>query len=266
MITYLNTILLSLVQALTEFLPVSSSGHLIIFHNLLNSELLNSLAFDVALHGGSLLAIIIFFYKDIKVAINNFINNLKNKTLKSDLILIIAISIIPAGLIGLFFEDFIDSFLRKPIIVAGALIFGAILFILTERFFKKKKELSNLNIANGIFIGVLQCLAFIPGMSRSGITIVAGMNRGLSRTNAAKFSFLLAIPLLFGAFIKKTADVLTSTAQFNFYFVFGFFMAFIFSLVVIKILMKLLKAKSGLYGFAIYRIILAIVIIILVLG
>ena len=111
----------------------------------------------------------------------------------------------------------------------------------------------------------MQCLAFIPGMSRSGITIVAGMNRGLSRTNAAKFSFLLAIPLLLGAFIKKTADVLTSTAQFSFYFVFGFFMAFIFSLLAIRILMKLLKAKSGLYGFAIYRIILAIVIILFLL-
>ena len=265
MIICLQTILLSLVQAATEFLPVSSSGHLIIFHNLLEADILNTLSFDVALHGGSLLAIIIFFYRDIKVAISDLITNIKNKTLKNDLILIIAISIIPAGLIGLFFEDIIDDFLRKPIIVAGALIFGSILFILTEKFFKYKKDLSNISITNGIFIGLMQCLAFIPGMSRSGITIVAGMNRGLSRTNAAKFSFLLAVPLLLGAFIKKTADVLTSTAQFNFYFVFGFFMAFIFSLLAIRILMKLLKAKSGLYGFAIYRIILAIVIILFLL-
>jgi undecaprenyl-diphosphatase len=165
----------------------------------------------------------------------------------------------------LFFEDFIDSFLRKPVIVAGALIFGSVLFVLTEKFFKQKKEFSGINTANGIFIGIMQCLAFIPGMSRSGITIVAGMNRGLNRTDAAKFSFLLAIPLLLGAFIKKTADVLTSTAQFNFYFVFGFFMAFIFSLLAIKILMKLLKAKSGLYGFAIYRVVLAIIIILFLL-
>lgn len=263
MIIYLQTILLSLVQGITEFLPVSSSGHLIIFHNLLNSDILNNLAFDVALHGGSLLAIFIFFYKDIQIAIINFRNNIKNKTLKNDLLLIIAISIIPAALIGLFFEDFIDNFLRKPIIVAGALIFGSILFVLTEKFFKKKKELSNINISNGIFIGILQCLAFIPGMSRSGITIVAGMNRGFSRIDAAKFSFLLAVPLLLGAFLKKTADVLTSTAQLNFYFVFGFFMSFIFSLLAIKILMKLLKAKSGLYIFAIYRIILAIIILFL---
>jgi undecaprenyl-diphosphatase len=265
MIIYLQTILLSLVQGLTEFLPVSSSGHLIVFHNLLNADILNNLAFDVALHGGSLLAIIIFFYKDIRVTINNFITNVRNKTLKNDLFIIIAISIIPAGIIGLFLEDFIDGFLRKPIIVAGALIFGSILFIGTEKFFKKKKELSNINIINGVFIGVMQCLAFIPGMSRSGITIVAGMNRGFSRVDAAKFSFLLAIPLLLGAFIKKTADVLTSTAQFNFYFVFGFFMAFIFSLLAIKILMKLLKAKFALYAFAIYRIILAIIIILFLL-
>jgi len=261
MIIYLQTILLSLVQGITEFLPVSSSGHLIVFHNLLNADILNNLAFDVALHGGSLLAIIIFFYKDIKIAISDFVNNFKNKTLKNDLLLIIVISIIPAGIVGILFEDLIDGFLRKPIIVAGALIFGSILFILTEKFFKYRKELSNINITNGIFIGVMQCLAFIPGMSRSGITIVAGMNRGLSRVDAAKFSFLLAIPLLLGAFIKKTADVLTSTAQFNFYFVFGFFMAFIFSLLAIKVLMKLLRTKFALYGFAIYRIILAIIII-----
>ncbi len=261
MIIYLQTILLSLVQGITEFLPVSSSGHLIVFHNLLNADILNNLAFDVALHGGSLLAIIIFFYKDIKIAISDFVNNFKNKTLKNDLLLIIVISIIPAGIVGILFEDLIDGFLRKPIIVAGALIFGSILFILTEKFFKYKKDLSNISITNGIFIGFMQCLAFIPGMSRSGITIVAGMNRGLSRTNAAKFSFLLAIPLLLGAFIKKTADVLTSTAQFNFYFVFGFFMAFIFSLLAIKVLMKLLRTKFALYGFAIYRIILAIIII-----
>jgi undecaprenyl-diphosphatase len=266
MIIYLNTILLALVQAMTEFLPVSSSGHLILFHNLLDSDILNTLAFDVALHGGSLLAIIIFFYKNIKKAVDNFVINLKNKTLKKDLVLIILISIIPAGLIGLFLEDFIDSFLRKPIIVAGALIFGSILFILVEKLYKPKKELSNVSISNGIFIGIMQCLAFIPGMSRSGITIVAGMNRGLTRTDAARFSFLLAIPLLLGAFIKKTADVLTSTAQFNFYFVLGFFMAFIFSLLAIRILMKLLRAKSALYGFAIYRIILALIIIFLVLN
>ena len=260
MIIYLQTILLSLVQAITEFLPISSSGHLIIFHNLLNSELLNNLSFDVALHGGSLLAIIIFFYKDIRIAINDFITNLKNKTLNNDLILIIIISIIPAGLIGFFLEETINI-LRKPVIVAIALIFGSILFILTEKFFKYRKDLSNISISNGIFIGIAQCLAFIPGMSRSGITIVAGMNRGLSRIDAARFSFLLAIPLLLGAFIKKTADVLTSTAQLNSFFILGFLITFIFSLVAIKILMKLLKSKFGLYGFAIYRIIVAIIIL-----
>jgi undecaprenyl-diphosphatase len=265
MIIYLNTILLSLVQALTEFLPVSSSGHLILFHKLLDSSILDNLAFDVTLHGGSLLAIIIFFYKDIRKVISSFIINIRNRTLKNDLLLIIAISIIPAGLIGFFLEDAI-SFLRKPIIVAGALIFGSILFILTEKFFKYQKDLSRITISNGVFIGFLQCLAFIPGMSRSGITIIAGMNRGLSRTDAAKFSFLLAIPLLLGAFIKKTANVLTSTAQFNFYLVLGFFITFIFSLLAIKLLMKLLKAKYALYGFAIYRIILALLIIFLTLS
>lgn len=265
MIIFLQTILLSLVQAATEFLPISSSGHLILFHSFLNSDILNSLAFDVVLHGGSLLAIIIFFWRDIKEIWFSLKKDIKNKNLKNDLFFIIVISIIPAGLIGFFGEEQID-FLRKPIVVAGALIFGSILFFIAEKFFKSKKNLINLNIRDGITIGVMQCLALIPGISRSGITIVAGMNRGLSRVEAAKFSFLLAIPLLGGAFIKKTVDVFTSTASFNFYFVFGFFFTFIFSLIAIKFLMRLLKSQSGLYSFAVYRIVISIIIIMFLLN
>ncbi len=265
MIIFLNTILLSLVQAITEFLPVSSSGHLIILHSLLNSEVINNLGFDVVLHGGSLLAIIIFFHKDIKNIISGFVINYKNKTLSSDLMSIIAVSIIPAGLIGFFLEDALIIF-RKPIVVAGALIIGAFLFIASEKFFQYKKDLSKIKISDGIFIGLSQCLAFIPGVSRSGITIIAGMNRGLTRVDAARFSFLLSIPLLLGAFIKKIIDILKFHSQFNIYFVWGFLITFLLSLLVIKILMKLLKNKSALYGFAIYRIIIAIIIIVFILN
>lgn len=255
----LQTILLSLVQALTEFLPVSSSGHLILFHNLLDSNLLNSLAFDVCLHGGSLLAIIFFFWGDIKEIVLNFFKSFKKSNTQNSLLFIIFISIIPAGLIGFFLEDYINN-LRNIYIVAGALIFGSVLFFLVEKFSKTNRDISSLNLKDGIFIGFMQCLAFVPGMSRSGITIIAGMKRGLNRVAAARFSFLLAIPLLLGAFIKKTVDVVSSTAHFDIYFVFGFAITFVFSLLAIKILMKFLKNKFSLYIFAIYRIILALII------
>lgn len=265
MIIYLKTILLSIIQAFTEFLPISSSGHLIIFHNLLDSDILNTLSFDVTLHGGSLLAIIVYFWKDIVSIVKKFMFNIRNRTLNNDLILLIIIAIIPAGLVGYFFEDIINS-LRRPLIVAIALIFGSILFILVEKFFTHRKNLSNMGIIDSIIIGITQCLSFIPGVSRSGITIVAGMNQGLSRTDSAKFSFLLAIPLLLGALIKKTADVVTSTIGISIFFVFGFITTFIFSLFAIKILMKLLRGKFGLYGFAVYRIIIAIIIIVFLLN
>ena len=264
MLIYLKTIVLSIVQAMTEFLPVSSSGHLIIFHNLIDSGILNSISFDVALHGGTAFAIIIYFWKDIIIVFKNFKSNLKNKTVNNDLLLLIIIAVIPAVLVGYFFEDIINN-LRSVIIVAIVLVFGSILFILAEKFFTHRKNLSNISVLDSVIIGITQCLAFIPGISRSGITIIAGMNRGLSRTDSAKFSFLLAIPLLLGALIKKTADVVTSAIEVEI-FVFAFFTTFVFGLLAVKILMRLLRSRFGLYGFAIYRIILAIIIFIFFLS
>lgn len=256
---FIDILFLSLLQAITEFFPVSSSGHLILFHKFLSSNsLLDNIAFDVVLHGGSLLAIIIFFYKDIKDILKKLFSNIRAKSLKNDLALIIFVAILPAGLVGYFFEDFINS-IRDPRIVVFALIFGAILFLIAEKYFKQKKDFSKINFLDGIFIGILQCLSFIPGMSRSGITIFASMNRGLSKIDSARFSFILAIPLLLGAFVKKITDF--SSAD-NYYILFlGFALTAFFSFFAIKFLMGILS-KLGLRVFAYYRIILAIIIII----
>lgn len=258
---YLHTIILSMAQALTEFLPVSSSGHLIIIHNLIYSNVLNNLSFDVFLHGGSLIAIIIYFFSDIIKIGKNFVVDLKAKNFQHNFLLFIMIAILPAILVGYFLEDFIGE-LRSPLIVAGALIFGSIIFIVTERFFKVSKDIKNLNFKDSIIIGLMQCLAFIPGISRSGITIVGGMRRGLSRIEAAKFSFLMAMPLLLGAFIKKIIDISFLDINHLKIYILGFSISFVFSLLAIKILMKLLKNKYGLYSFAVYRIIIAIIILI----
>jgi len=252
---YLQALLLSIVQSLTEFLPVSSSGHLILFHNILgNSSVINNVYFDVALHFGSVLAIIIYFWKDILNLIFNFFS--KNRT---NLVFYIVIAIIPAALCGYFLDSFIES-LRSVYLILIMLITGAFLFIFVEKFSKVEYNLENLNIKNSIFIGIMQCLSFIPGMSRSGITVSAAMISGLNRTDAAKFSFFVAIPLILGAFIKKTSEM-NSIVNINL-FVFGIFCSFIFSLMSIFIFMRLLK-KYKLSIFAYYRIFLAIIILIL---
>lgn len=253
---YLQAFLLSIVQSLTEFLPVSSSGHLILLHRILkDSSIINNISFDVALHFGSMLAIVVYFWKDILILISYLFSKNRN-----NLVFYIIVGIIPAGLCGYFLDSFIES-LRSIYIVLTSLIIGALLFILVEKFSKIKKDLNSLNIKNSIFIGIVQCLSFIPGMSRSGVTVSAGMLSGLKRTDAARFSFFMAIPLIFGAFIKETID-LKSIANINL-FIFGIICSFILSLLSIFIFMKLLE-KYKLSIFAYYRIFLAIIILILI--
>ncbi len=262
-ILYLKIILFSLLQAITEFLPISSSGHLIILHNLFNDSILNNASFDIVLHSGSLLAIIIYFFKDIINIIKNFFNKLlKNtKEIKSDMGFLIIIATIPAGLIGYFFDDIIEGAFRAPHVVAIALIIGSIIFILAEKLYRPNKEIKNISPLDSIFIGVLQCLAFIPGISRSGITISSGMFRGLNRQESARFSFLLAIPVIFGAFIKNIFEINKTNLEI-YSLITAFVFCFLFSIISIKILFLLLKKSLGLYVFAIYRIILALIILI----
>ncbi len=259
----IKIIIFSFVQALTEFLPVSSSGHLIILHQFIDDNILNNLTFDVALHGGSLLALIIIFFKDIKnIIINSFDSLLKRKNLikSKDLGFVIFFTIIPAGIAGYFFSDYFEYIFREPIMVAFALIFGSVFLILGEKICKNKKQIYDIGFRDAIFIGMMQCLALVPGVSRSGITISSGMILNISRKDAARFSFLLAIPIIFGAFIKKIFDNLESNYDFMI-LIMGFVFSFIFSVIAIKFLLKLLS-KFSLYPFVIYRILLAIALFI----
>ncbi|HNV97332.1 MAG TPA: undecaprenyl-diphosphatase UppP [bacterium] len=253
---YLQAFLLSMIQSLTEFLPVSSSGHLILLHSILKDHsIINNISFDVALHFGSMLAIVVYFWKDILRLISSLFSKNRN-----NLVFYIIIGIIPAGFCGYFLDSFIES-LRSVYVVLVSLIVGALIFIIVEKFSKTKKDLNNIDIKNSIFIGVMQCLSLIPGISRSGITVSAGMLSGLKRTDAAKFSFFMAIPLIFGAFIKETTDMV-SIVNINL-FVFGIICSFVLSLLSIFILMKLLE-KYSLSIFAYYRIFLALIIFILI--
>lgn len=240
----LNAFILGLIQGFTEFLPISSTGHLILFSYFFNIP--SSLAWDAFLHLGSFVAILLYFWKDLKEVLHY-------KWL-------ILVAMIPGGIAGLTLEHFIEEYFRNPLYVGFNLILMSIPMILGETIGSKSFNIKELNFKKALFIGVAQAFALIPGTSRSGITISAGLLVGLKREEAAKFSFLAGAPLILGAGLYKTWGIFKS-AYFNLNMVgVGFFSALISSFLAMVFLIPFLKNHS-LYFFVVYRIILAILII-----
>lgn len=204
-------IIFGVVQGVTEFLPISSSGHLIIFHTWFKLPIASGIGFDVALHFASFLAVLYYFRKDVKQI---FISWLKSFTGKIDqesrLAWLIVLATVPAVVVGFFLGDWIEARLRSNYIVAIALLIGGILFLLVERFGKFKKDTKSFGWREALLIGLAQVLAFIPGTSRSGITIIAALALGFKRPAAVRFSFLLALPVLLGAAFSQILPMLKS--------------------------------------------------------
>ena len=261
------SIFLGIIQGLTEFLPVSSSGHLVFLHDVFKIEAIDSLTFDVALHLGTLVALAGFFYKDIIRYLQAFLKSFVKWNLVNDLDQKIAwlllFSMIPAVIIGYFFEEIIKNIFRASFSVAIVLILVSFLFFLAEKYSKKIKNFTSLNWQKVLLLGIAQAIALIPGVSRSGITIITGMAFNLKRELAARFSFLMAIPIVFAAGIKKTYDAtqIQLSSEGTLIYVFGFLSAAIIGYLTIKYFLKFLQ-KHSLNGFAIYRIILGIIILI----
>lgn len=263
---YIYSIILGIVQALTEFLPVSSSGHLLILHQFIPAPLLNNLTFDVILHGGTFLAIAIYFWPDIIKIIRGLFLSVKEKNIRGDyqqrLPWLIIVGTLPAVLIGFFFTDLIEQIFRSVSWVIIMLVIGGILFIILEKVGQKNREITNLTFFDALIIGLAQVLAFIPGISRSGITIIAALARNLSREAAAKFSFLLSLPIIFGALIRKITQI--SLSDFSGVFIFVSVLSAVIAALVgyftIKIFLKYLQHHS-LLPFAVYRFILAAVLL-----
>jgi undecaprenyl-diphosphatase len=192
----IQSIILGIIQGLTEFVPISSSGHLVIIRKLFNwSD--QGLAFDTVLHLGTLLAVIIYFAKDWKKIISETV------TKKSKLFWYIIIVTIPASLAGLFLEDVIDEIFREILWVATFFIITGLIFIAVEKYTSyrlvEKKTLTKINWKDSLIIGLFQIISLFPGISRSGATISAGMFRRLKRQEAARFSFLMATLIILGA-------------------------------------------------------------------
>lgn len=248
----LQAILLGIIQGITEFLPISSSGHLLLFHQFFG-EMQNSLALDATLHLATALALLIYFRNDWIAMVKNWRSD---KRLQY-----IIIGSLPAAIAGLLFEDFIATTLRSPWVVVTMLILVALLMILAERIWLHKGSMKKLYLHKALLIGFAQALALVPGTSRSAITIVAGMSQKLSRQEAARFAFLLGTPITFGAgFIKLPELYRVSTAGSSvdlFSTVLAFITTFVVGFITINWLLKFLEKRS-LTTFAVYRIFLAV--------
>ena len=244
--------ILSLIQGITEFLPISSSSHLIIFSNY--SDFNNhSLPIDISLHIGSFLAVITYFHKDIA----SFIKN-KNLFLK------IIVASLPVILFGIFLvqTNLIEKFRNIEVIGWMTLIFGILLYI-SDKFKLEKKIDTNFDYKSAIFIGVFQILSLIPGVSRSGIGITAARFLNYKRFDAAKISFLLSIPILGAVSVYGLKNLITSQDyNFSVMNLVSIFLSFMFSFITIKFFLKFIKEFS-LTIFVIYRILLGLILLLI---
>ncbi len=257
-----NVIILGLVQGLTEFLPVSSSGHLILAPALLGFQD-QGLAMDAMLHMGTLLSIFIFFRKDLW---GLFLGLLPGS--RGDKNRVLAWSIIaasfPAGIFGLAADDWIEANLRSPLFVAGSLFVWSIVFWFIDKRGKQREGISDvhqLSPKRVFFIGCAQALALVPGTSRSGVTLAAGLLTNLNHQSAARFSFLLGAPIITAAGSLKTFEFFFDSGPKEFLFstyqlFLGFSASFIVGYFAIHLLLKIV-ARVGLTPFIYYRVLLA---------
>ena len=248
---------LGIIQGLTELLPISSSAHLTIIPWIFNWTIPNS--FDIALHFGTLLAIGLYFFNDwielIKGGFNYAVK--KEKTVQGRMFWYIVLATIPGGLAGFLLDHFLSETLNRPIIIALALIVMGIVLYIVDKKSPSKVKYEQMTLKQTFLIGVSQALAFIPGVSRSGITMTTARMMQVERKSAAKYSFMLSAPIVLAATVFKFKDFV-----FNMPFIVGVLTSFIVGLLVIKFLLKFLQ-KGSFKGFAIYRIIFGILIIII---
>ncbi len=245
---YVETLILSIIQGISEFIPVSSSAHLLIISRLSDFNVSN-LQLDISLHLGSLLAIILFFRKDLINIVNN-----------KNIFLLIILGSIPLVIIGYIFysTNLVDQFRNLKVIAWTTLIFGVLLYF-SDKFELKNKISSGLNIKSIIIIGLFQILAIIPGVSRSGIVITASRFLKFDRVESSKIAFYLSIPALAGASILGFKDVIDDQINFDNIFFFSTLASFLFSYFTIKYFLIYVKMFS-LNFFVIYRIFLSIIL------
>jgi undecaprenyl-diphosphatase len=261
---HLFALLAGVVQGLTEFLPVSSSGHLVILHDVLGFDAFDNLLFDVVMHLATLAVLLVVFRRELLRLLSGFWASLARPAWKDDfeqrLPWLILAGSVPVAVAGYLFDDAIEGNLRTVPVVAGALVIGGLLFIVAERVSTQKRGIAAATWKDALAVGLAQAVSLIPGVSRSGLTIVAGLGRGMKRDEAARFSFLLSIPAVFGAGLKKVLEV-GDWSQADFVALgLGFAAAFVSGFLAIRSLLRFL-GRHPLHVFAWYRFLLAAAVI-----
>lgn len=261
---------LGIVQGLTEFLPISSSGHLIVVPALLgwHDPFISSLPFAVMLHVGTLLALLVYFRADWLRLVPAGAALLRDRSIAGDpdrrLALLLAVTIIPAALVGVLFNEFIEREVRAVGLVALMLVAGAALLWLAERWGRRDRSIGDLTVRDAFTIGVAQAGALVPGISRSGISISAGLVLGLDRPAAARFSFLMAAPIIAGAGVFEARRLVSGDIALDgnlAALAVGMVAAFGSGLLAIHGLLRFLRANSTL-PFVAYRVLLAVVVLV----
>lgn len=258
MLEIIQSIFIGGVQGITEFLPISSSAHLVLVPYIFNWQYVG-LDFDIALHFGTVLAIIVYFFKDWIMIFKQAFLKGKNEELDlpASLLWQIAVASIPAAIVGYFLRDLIESHFHFPLLIATNMAIFGLIFGLVDRFSKNDTTISKVTYPKSFIVGIAQSLALIPGISRSGITIVAAKALGLKRDSAARFSFLLGMPAMIGAFVYEFKPSELITTSISFYV--GVLASFVVGYFAISFLLNYLKKRT----FAIfvwYRLIFAAIV------
>lgn len=265
----LSAVILGIVQGLCEFLPISSSGHLILIREALSIRTSHELAYDAVLQLATIFAVIVYFFPDIWRlfhAAMRMMGRLEVDKKDKTLITALLIGTIPAVVFGLLLEDFMETTFRAPILVAFVLVAGSGLLAYAEfAFATNTAPKHELTVRSGIIVGFFQCLALIPGMSRSGATIAGGLILGLTRYEATRFAFLLSIPIIVGSGLKKLLELMKTPAP-DISFIslaIGGAVAFFVGLFAIHFMLKFVRNHT-LWVFIWYRIAVALIVLIVV--
>ncbi|RYU96168.1 undecaprenyl-diphosphate phosphatase [Emticicia agri] len=248
----IQAIILAIIEGITEYLPISSTGHMIIGSSLMGiSELDFTKVFEVNIQFGAILSVIVLYWKKFLQSFEFYAKLLA--------------AFIPAAIIGFLLNDFIDSLLESVVVVAVSMVLGGFILIFIDKYFENKATKANISYPDAVKIGLFQCIAMIPGVSRSAASIIGGMFQGLSRKDSAEFSFFLAVPTMFAASAYKLlksykAGTLTFSSDELQLLIVGNVVAFIVAMIAIKFFISYLQ-KYGFKVFGYYRIIVGLIIL-----
>ncbi|MGB4430015.1 MAG: undecaprenyl-diphosphatase UppP [Thermacetogeniaceae bacterium] len=259
--TIWQSVVMGLVQGLGEFLPISSSAHLVLvpwFFNWLDP----GLTFDIALHIGTLIAVIAYFWRDWVKLIRGAFQGTKSN--EGRLFWYLVLATIPGAIMGLLLEEKAETVFRNPVLIAVMLIVLGVILYWADRKGRKLTDVNNISLGQSLMIGISQALAIIPGVSRSGITMTTGLLLGLTREGAARFSFLLSAPVIFGAGLIKVPDILANPGMINTPFLIGMLVSALSGAASIGFLLKYVQKKDFL-PFVWYRFLLGSVVLLVAL-